>query len=217
MRRSVVNRLIAKDLYMYRGVMTGALVAGVASLVVSVVDGRDNVTTGLNIGFLLFITTIITFGVVVAMFGILRERQDHSQLFVLSLPISAGQYARAKVSAAVAAFGIPWTVLTAGVVGLTVATGQPTSGLPFFVALMLFFFCNFCLLTAVIVITMSEVWATVGILVTNLSVTLFMMYVSAWRLGWDATLAGIVALELVVALSSIGLALYLPSRRRDVL
>lgn len=213
----MVARLIAKDLYMYRGVMAGALVAGVVSLVVSVVDGRDNVTTGLNIGFLLFITTIITFGVVVAMFGILRERQDQSQLFVLSLPISAGQYARAKVLAAVAAFGIPWSVLTVGVVGLTVATGQPTSGLPFFLALMLFFFCNFCLLTAVIVLSMSEVWAIIGILVTNLSVTLFVMYVAAWNVGWDSTLAGIVTVELAVAVSSIGLAMYVPSRRRDVL
>ncbi len=201
---------------MYRWVMVGALAAGVVSLIVSVVDGRDNVTTGLNIGFLLFITTVITFGVIVAMFGILRERQDHSQLFVLSLPISAAQYARAKVSAAAAAFLIPWSLLTAGVVGLTMATGQPTDGLPFFVALMLFFLCNFCLLTAVIVITMSEIWAIVGILVTNTSVTLFLVNIADWNLGWDSTLAGIVSVELAVAMSSIAMAIYVPSRRRDI-
>jgi ABC-type transport system involved in multi-copper enzyme maturation permease subunit len=202
---------------MYRWVMVGAVVAGVLSLIVSVADGRDNVTTGLNVGFLLFITTVITFGVIVAMFGILRERQDHSRLFVLSLPISAGQYALAKVTAAVAAFVIPWSLLTAGVLGLTIATGQPTDGLPFFLALMLFFLCNFCLLTAVVVVTMSEVWAIVGILVTNTSVTLFVVNIAAWNVGWDSTLAAIVAAELTVALSSIAMALYVPSRRHDVL
>ncbi len=177
MNRSIVGRLIAKDLYLYRGLIAAALLAGVAALVLSRFSEGDNVTTGLNLGFLLFITTIIAFGIGIVMLVVLKERQDKSQLFVLSLPISTAQYSLVKVLSALCAYLVPWLVLTAGVVVLTAVSALPDGGLPFFVAMMAFFLANFCLLLAVIAITLSELWAVVGILVTNLSVTLFLVNV----------------------------------------
>ena len=225
MNRSIVGRLVAKDLYLYRWLIATALIAGVASLVISHFATGDNVRTGLNIGTLLFITTIIAFGIFIAMLGILKERQDRSQLFVLSLPVSPTQYSIAKVWAALLAFLVPWLVLTAGVVVATAASGGPNGKIPFFVVMMTFFLTNFCLLTAVVVITMSELWAIVAILFTNISVTVFLAWVGNLPgiaghdqdavATWSPAILTVLGVEIATILLSLGLAFYVPSRKKD--
>lgn len=225
MKRSIVGPLIAKDLYLYRWLIAVALFAGVASLVVSGFSEGDNVSTGVNVGFLLFMTTIIAYGVFIPMIGILKERQDKSQLFVLSLPVSPGQYSMAKVLAALIAFLVPWLVLTVGVVVATALSGKPSGGIPFFVAMMTFFLVNFCVLLTLIVITMSEGWAIAGILITNVSVTLFLFKISRLpgiarhaqdaAATWSPTILCLLAIEIFLILLSLGLAFSLPSRKKD--
>mgnify|MGYP001558662857 CR=1 FL=1 len=225
-RRSIVGRLVAKDLYLYRWLITGALVGGVLSLVLSHFSEGDNVSTGPNVGILLFMTTIIAFGIFVAMFGILKERQDKSQLFVLSLPVSPAHYFAAKTWAALLAFLVPWVVLTVGVVALTALSGQPQGPIPFFVVMMTFFLGNFCLLLALVVNTKSELAAIAGVLITNVSVTLFLVQVgrlpgvAEHRLGaaavWSPAILTVLGVELALILLSLGLAFYLPSRKKDL-
>jgi ABC-2 type transport system permease protein len=225
MNRSLVGRLIAKDLFLYRWLIAGALLAGVASLVVSSLSAGDNVTTGLNVGFLLFVTTVLTFGIFLAMTLVLKERQDKSRLFVLSLPVSPAEYSLAKILAVLCAYLGPWLVLTAGVVGLTFVSDRPDGGIPFFVAMMTFFLCTFCLLLALVVITLSEVWAVAGILGTNLAVTLFLVRVGNLpgvaghsqdaAATWSSAILAVLGVEVALILLSLGLAFYLPSRKKD--
>jgi len=224
MNRSIAARLIAKDLYLYRWLMVLAVVAGFLSFVVSRFSSGDHVTTGMNAGILLFITTVIAFGISIPML-VLKERQDKSQLFVLSLPVSPAQYSIAKVGAAVVAFLLPWLTLTGAVVLITVLSDRPDGGLPFFVLMMTFFFTNFCLLMALTVITMSEMWVVAGILVTNISVPLFLSKVAghpgiAGRSRdavavWSPAFFTILAIELALILASLALAFYIPARNRD--
>jgi len=225
MNRSILGRLIVKDLYLYRWMMIAALLAGAASLLVSNFSRGDGLSSGMNLGMLVFITTVITFGIFVAMTGILKERQDKSHLFVLSLPVSAAQYSAAKVCAALIAFLGPWLLLTGGVVLATAATGGPGGGIPFFVVMMMFFLVIFCVLLCIVAATMSEAWAIGGILITNLSVTLFFFTVGqhpgvTGRAGqavatWSPAILTLLAVEIVVILLSLALAIYLPSRKRD--
>ena len=226
----IVRRLIAKDLYLQRWLIAGATVAGGLSLVLSS-SGAGNagdggaVSRGPNLGFLLFITTIITFGIFVAMFGVFKEHQEKSRLFVLSLPVSPAQYLRAKLWAALLAFLAPWTLFTAGVVAALGLGGGAAGSIPFFVALMGCFLVNFCILLAVVVITSSEAASIVGILVTNVLVTLFLMRVgslpgvAAANGGavavWTPTILALLAIEAAVVLLALGLAFYLPSRQSD--
>jgi ABC-2 type transport system permease protein len=222
--RSVTGRLIAKDLYLYRWLILGSLLAGVASLVLSRFTGGDDATTGPNLGILLFITTIIAFGVSLPIL-VLQEHENKSQLFVLSLPVSPAQYSIAKVAAALIAFLVPWLTLTVGVVVLTAATPAPDGGIPFFVAMMTFFLVNFCLLIALTVITMSWLAAISGILITNFSVTVFLVQVG--RLPgiegrsqeavatWSPAILTVLGIELAAILLSLGLAFVLPSRKKD--
>lgn len=221
--RSVVGRLIAKDVYLRRWLIAGALASGVASLALT---GRGGEEGGFDPGFLLFLTTMIVFGIFVPMLGIFKERQDRSQLFVLSLPVSPGQYAISKVVAALVVFLGPWLVLTVGVVALTLASDRPDGGLPFFTATMGFLLALFCTLTALVAITSSETWAIAGILATNVSVTPFLAYLG--RLPgvggrgqeaaaiWSVETVTVLALEGLWILLALGLAVWLPTRRRDV-
>lgn len=222
---SVTGRLVAKDLYLFRWLILGTLFAGVGSLALSSFVGGDGETSGPNVGILLFMTTMIAFGIFLAMYGILKERQDKTQLFVLSLPVSAAQYSNAKVWAALVAFLVPWSALTAGVVALTALSGEPEGGMPFFVVMMTFFLVNFCLLLALVVISKSELVAIAGILITNVSVTLFLVQVgrlpgvAEHRQGavavWSPTILAVLGVELAVILLSLALAFYLPSRKKD--
>jgi hypothetical protein len=224
--RSIVGRLVAKDLYLYRWLIAAALVAGAASLVLSGVSEGDNVRTGMNAGFVLFLTTIIAFGIAVAMIGLLRERQEKSQLFVLSLPVSPAQYQAAKVVAALVAFLGPWALLTGGVVALTLGSDLPDGGIPFFVAMMTFFLGNFCTLLALIAITLSELWAVAGILVTNVSVTFFLARIGSLpevvahrndaAATWGPAILTVLAVEAAWIALALALAFYLPSRRKDL-
>jgi len=223
-RRPITGRLIARDLLHYRWLILGTLIAGATSLVLARLDDGDGISTGPNVGFLLLLTTIIVLGVSLPML-VLREHRTRSDLFVLSLPVSAAQYSFAKVASALIAFLLPWTALTGGVVVLTALSPAPDGSLPFFVATMTFLLVNFCLLTALAVITRSEPGAIAGILVTNFSVTIFLSRIGrlpgiAGRMQdavatWSPEVLTVLAVEVVVILVSLTLAFYLPSRRKD--
>lgn len=223
---SITGRLIARDLYHYRWLILGTLIAGAASLVLARLDESDGISTGPNVGFLLLLTTVIVLGVSLPML-VLQEHRTKSDLFVLSLPVSAAQYSFAKVASALVAFLVPWTALTGAVVLLTALSPAPDGPLPFFVAVMTFLLGNFCLLTALAVITRSEPAAIAGILVTNFSVTIFLSRLArltgvAGRAKdavatWSPEVLAVLAFELVVILVSLALAFYVPSRRRDAL
>lgn len=225
MNRSILGRLIAKDLYMYRWLIAIASIAGVVSLVISHLSEGDHAGT-LNVGTLLFITTIVAYGIFITMVGILKERQDKSQLFVLSLPVSGAQYSIAKVWAALIAFLGPWLVLTLGVVAATGLSDSPNGGIPMFVVMMTFFLATFCLLMALVVITMSEVWAIAGILILNMSVPVFLSSVSnlpgvAGRgqdavATWSPAILTVLGTEVALILLSLGLAFYIPSQNKDL-
>jgi hypothetical protein len=221
MNGSIVWRLIAKDLYLYRWLIAGALVAGLASLPVA---GREGAVG--NIGLILMMTAIIAMGIFVAMYGVMTERQSKSLLFVLSLPISPMQYSIAKVTASVIAFSIPWVAVLVTTVGIAVAfEPRPDGHIPFLVALMVFMFANFAFLLMLLLITRSEYWAIAGILGTNFGVAAYMNIVPR-VLGlsetteladavWSPAILTTIGIEIAVVLLSLAIAFYVQAKRTD--
>jgi ABC-type transport system involved in multi-copper enzyme maturation permease subunit len=220
MSNSIVWRLIAKDLYLYRWLIAGSLAAGLASLLIRRFDLSD------SIGLILFMTSIIALGVFIVMYGILTERKEKSLLFVLSLPVSPMQYSTAKIAASLIAFLIPWLVLTVTILVISAAFDPPPDGsIPFTVAMMLFFLANFCVLVALLLITESEYWAIAGILGTNFGVAVYMNTVynlpaiQAHTDGpvavWNRTVLTIIGVEAAVIVVSLGLAFLVQSRKKD--
>ena len=157
MNRSISGRLIAKDLYLYRWLIIAAVLIGTAALPLMRLGPGDGVRSGVNLGMILFITNVIVLGIFIVMYGVLKERQDKTSLFILSLPVSPMQYTTAKVGAALLAFLAPWLLLTGGTIALILLSDTaPDGGIPSFAAMMTFFLCNFCVLLALVLVTTSE-------------------------------------------------------------
>jgi ABC-2 type transport system permease protein len=216
--RSMIGRLVTKDLYLYRWLITGATLAGLASLYVAGLHGMT--------GLILFMTTIVALGIFIAMYGILVERKEKTLLFVLSLPVTPLQYAAAKVIAALIAFLIPVLVLATAVLGYNLAFDPPANGeIPVTVAMLGLFTANFCFLVALLLITGTEFWAVAGIVATNLTIPIFMNavyglpgiaeHVKGPVAVWSPTVLAILGSEAAVAILALGAAFYVQSRRTD--
>jgi hypothetical protein len=219
---SLVLRLAAKDLYLHRQMMIAALVGGLVSLALA-----STSQFGYNVGSVAFITTMMAYAVILAMYNIAQERRERAALFVLSLPLSPQDYVRAKLLGTTLTFIIPWTVLTVGAVAHVWLTRLPDGFLPFTILLLVYFLCTFVIMMAVALIVSSEAKMTMAIVFTNMSVTLFMFGVArldgiggfeqrqtaVWGTSFFAVLVG----ELVVIAVAGAIPLYYHSRKRDFL
>jgi hypothetical protein len=109
---------------------------------------------------------------------------------------------------------------------LEITLEAPLDGrLPFTVAMMVFFLANFCVLVALLLISGSEAWAVAGIVLTNLSVSVFVTtvrrlpgireYVEGPTAVWSPTILTIIGVELAVIVLSLGLTFFIQSRKKD--
>jgi ABC-type transport system involved in multi-copper enzyme maturation permease subunit len=219
---SIVWRLIAKDLYLYRWLIGAALGVGLASLFIPRFGDGPGAT------LILLLTSVVALGVFIGIYGIMNERKEKSLLFVLSLPISTRQYTLAKVAAALIAFLIPWSILTATIVGLTLSFDPPPDGmLPTSITMMLFFLANFCVLITLALITHSEFWAVAAVLSTNISVSFYMTMVPGLpglrehAVGptpvWSPTVLTILGVEAIVIVLSLAALFFVQSKKKDFL
>jgi len=219
MSHSVVVRLIAKDLYLYRWLVIGTVVAGLVSLFLAGIDGAVG-----QIGVILLITSMVVLGVFLAIYGLLTERSSRSLLFVLSLPISPMQYAASKVVACLIAFLIPWLVITAALIAAPLVFETSSAGsLPPSMVMMALFLANFCILIAIALTTGSELWAVVGIITTNTSIPVFLGTVLPVMTGdisgpvaiWSPAIVITLTVLTAMIVISLGLAFQVQSRRKD--
>ncbi|WP_457390536.1 hypothetical protein [Roseateles sp. P5_E1] len=219
----LTRKLVAKELYLYRWLLVGATAAGFAGLLTAA-SGE----VGFNVGFIVWLTAIIALGVMLALFGVASERKDRSLLFVLSLPLSPGDYVRAKLLGLLVCFLLPWALLSAGALALILVMPGIADGLlPYAVLLCVFLLLNFALVLCAALNISSEAGMGGVIILTNMSVSLFMMGVGRIpAMGqhmqgaspvWNATFWQLVAAELALTLLALSLPLFSAARRRDFL
>jgi ABC-type Na+ efflux pump permease subunit len=221
--KPLTRQLIAKDLHVYRWLLAGGTAAGLAGLLMAATG-----EVGFNIGFIVWLTAVIAVGVMLALFGVSSERKEKSLLFLLSLPLSHADYVRAKLLGLLACFLLPWGVLSAAALGL-VATlpGIPDGLLPYGVLLCVFLLLNFAVVLCGALHIASEAAMGGLIILTNMSVSLFMMGVGRMPgLGehmlkpepvWGTPFWLLLAAELAATLLALCLPLLVAARRRDVL
>jgi hypothetical protein len=172
---ALTRRLIAKDFYLQRWLIAIAIVGGIASLAIAA-EGQMR----FNIGVLGWITTMISFGIMVAMLGVVTERKERAQLFVLSLPLSHGDYVRIKLLALLSIYIPGWFVLSASAVTLLLLMPNLPDGLiPYTVLMCGFFLANFSIVLCGALHTASEGFMTAIIVVTNMGVSLFIFLVGS--------------------------------------
>lgn len=219
----LTRKLVIKELYLFRWLLVGGTAAGFAGLL-SASAGE----VGFNIGFIVWLTAIIALGVMLALFGIATERKERSLLFMLSLPLSPGDYVRAKLLGLLACFLLPWGLLSAGALTLIlVMPGIPDGLLPYAVLLCVFMLLNFSIVLCGALHIASEAGMGGLIILTNMSISLFMMgvgripaigqYTQAAAPVWNAAFWQLLAAEVALTLLTLSLPLFIAARRRDFL
>ena len=217
----LTRRLIAKEFYLHRWLIVGSTVAGLAGLLIAA-EGKVR----FNIGMLMWLTTIVAFGVALAMFAIANERKERTLQFVLSLPLSHGDYVRIKVVGLLLCFIVPWFILSAGAVTLiAVMPNLPDGLMPFAVLLGGFFLANYSLVLCSALHTASEGVMTLVIITTNMGITLFIFMVGALPSlndhlfapapVWNSTFWTVLGVELATLVITLSLPYFVAARRRD--
>jgi ABC-2 type transport system permease protein len=217
----LTRKLIAKEFYLNRWVIAGSTLAGIAGLLIAV-EGE----TRFNIGMLIWLTTIVAFGVVLAMLSIASERKERALQFVLSLPLSHGDYVRIKLIALLLCFLVPWAILTLGAVVLVLARANLPDGLlPTAILLCGFMLANFSVVLCGALHTASEGMMTIVIIVTNMAVTLFIFLVGGLpalhdhllepEAVWNYTFWVVLAIEFATLIVTLSLPYFVAARRRD--
>jgi ABC-type transport system involved in multi-copper enzyme maturation permease subunit len=218
----LTRKLVARELHMYRWMIGGSIVAGLIGLAVVARGGHIS----FNVGFLIWLTTIVAFGVVVAMFGIASERKERVMNWVLSLPVAHGDYVRIKVLALLLCFIAVWFPLSAAAIGLVAAQSHLPDGLlPYSVLLCVFMLGNYSFVVCSALHLHSEGPMTIVIVVHNIAITLFMFMVAAIDdisshmqgpvAVWNSAFWTVLAVELAAFLLLFSLPFLFAARRRD--
>jgi ABC-type transport system involved in multi-copper enzyme maturation permease subunit len=218
---TVTRRLIAKDLYLQRGLIALSIVAGLASLAIAA-EGAMR----FNIGALAWITTVVALGIMVALRGVVNERKERSELFVLSLPISHGDHVRIKQIALLACYLPGWLVLSGGAIALYyVMPNLPDGMIPYLVLLCGFLLASFTVVLCGALHARSEGAMTSIIVLTNMGVSVFMFTVGAIpsiyrhlrdaQPVWNQTFWIVLVVELAVCALALSLPHFVAARRRD--
>jgi ABC-2 type transport system permease protein len=218
---TVTRKLVAKELYVNRWLIIGSAVAGVVSVLIAA-GGR----VAFNVGALTWMTSVIAHGVMLAIYGVMNERKEHSLLFVLSLPLSIGDYVRAKQVGLALCFFVPWLISSIAAVVLVLAHPDVPDGLlPFLVLLCVFLLANFSLVLCGSLLARTETMVSAVVIVTNMAVTVFIFIIGGLPEiqknmngavpVWNSTVLTVLAFELGTLVLAFLLPLFIAARRRD--
>jgi ABC-2 type transport system permease protein len=222
MTASLVRQLIAKDLYLLRPIMLGALVLG--GIGIALMPFGE---TPFFVGWIIIFMAITLLGIFTTAVIVLTERKDRVHLFVLTLPISPAQYLRAKLVASATSFFAPWAILLAAGLLLVATTDIPNGIMPFLTMLFGYVVCYYAAYLGMCLVTDSGIWNIVVIIVGN-TAPVFLIQQFA-RLsgvandvvspvaGWTDAVLGVLASEIVFSVAALGIALLIRSRQRDLI
>jgi ABC-type transport system involved in multi-copper enzyme maturation permease subunit len=177
------------------------------------------------VGITSFMVVLIVLNVALVMSSVIGERKEKMALFVLSLPISTAQYTVSKVVSSLIAFLVPWAFLSAGCLVLFHVTPIPDGMIPVSVALMVYMILYFCVLLAVALHTDSALWTGVVIVAGNVGINFviqILLRLPSFQANgqgetavWTADIVAFIALQLVLSVAAIAIALFIHSRKRD--
>jgi ABC-2 type transport system permease protein len=220
MSGSVVARLIHKDLVLARWPVIGALIGGAASLAIMPLT---SVTA--YVGGVTFVCVLVILNIILVMTGVVQERKDKTQIFILSLPVSTAQYVAAKVVANALAFTVPWAVLSVAAFVVIVRSPIPDGLLPFWTVLLGYLLAYYLVLLGVALFSDKNGWHASAITVGNISINLLIPFLlnlpSIARQTqspvavWTADVVALTLGEVLVGAVVLALAIRYRSRRAD--
>ena len=221
---SIVGRLIRKDWEFHRKPMIAYTVVGALSLALLAFGAKLQ----FYVGSVLYISALIAAGVHLIMASVVQERSRKNLAFVMSLPVSAMDYTRAKLYANVLVFLLPWTLLSGlGLLTVLMRRGLPNGLIPFLIVITLEILVGYCLTLAVAMVSESEGWTIAAVVFANLGFQFFLYFVSHLpsveatlegpRVVFGPALQAILVIEVLMIPAILGSIFFFQARKRDFL
>jgi len=222
MNSRVIQTLILKDWRLHRTQILISLLAGVVSLALLQVKGE----TAFLVGSVWFFIALIVLGCMVPVSNVINERKKQNLAFLMSLPISALQYAISKMASTLGLFLMPWGVLVIAASTFVLSRGDIPKGI---VPLMFILFglplVGFCLVAGAALVSESEGWTVAATIVSNSSYGLIWYFIirnpaingdlKSPVAVWSPPVLTILAEEAAAVALILGLTLYVQSRKRE--
>ncbi len=171
MNGRVIQTLILKDWRLHRTHMVMSLAGGVVALAILQVKSE----TAFMIGTVWFFVALIVLGSMLPVSNVINERKKQNLALLMSLPVSALQYAISKMASTVGLFLVPWVALVIAASTFVMSRSDIPKGI---VPLMCIMFAlplvGFCLIAGTALVSESEGWTIAATIVCN----------SWYGLGW---------------------------------
>jgi len=224
MNNTMIRHLALKDWRFNRWIIAAYMAGGALALGMIGLGG----TTLIYVGGILLVTVLIAVGVHMVIGTVVYERKDQTLPFVMSLPISAREYTAAKILSNLLIFLAPWCALTVGSIWVVLGReGLPDGLVPFLAVVLGELLAAWSLVLATAIVTESEGWTIVVMVLCNLFFNYFLYWVvnqsqmaetmNGPEPVWNAFVFGALGAELAAMLLIFAVTFFLQSRKRDFL
>ena len=173
-----------------------------------------------------FFVSLVVLGSMLPVSNVINERKKQTLPFLVSFPISVGQYTAVKLVSTVGMFVVPWVALVvAAVIFIASRQDLPDGMIPGIIVLAVLTFIGFCIIAGAALASESEGLTIAATVATNSS------YGFAWYLYvrnpqlrtqmgnpvavWSPEVLTILAAEIAAIVLILGVTFYLQSRKRD--
>ena len=219
----MIKRLIVKDWQLLKKSLAAYMLGGV------VIIGMMGMATPLmfNTGAILMITLMIVIGARSAIELVVNEKKDQTLAFMMSLPLTAQDYALAKLGANLTLYLVPWLLLVVGMLLVIVSSALPNGVIPLVVLVSLFILLSYCCYLATALLTYSEGYTVTVMIITNLLLNGFILWIirmpavhktlEAPTASWNSTTLSLLAAGSVLVVAVLMLTAYLQKRKTSFL
>lgn len=227
MNSSIIPQLVRKDFLMLRRmVLAFSLVSFSSFIILLFLFGKIPNWVLMNITFFMLLGPTVACGIVVLMKTNVLEKEKSTQLFIMSLPVTAREFTIAKLLVNIYIFGWLWLVVVGASFYFSFGLGILTLGaLPFFVITFLGIFIAYICVLSVSLIFQSLAATITSIVVSELITCVYLWlivfidpvsnYIYGSKVVWNTATVSIIIGQVFFALSSIVIAFFLQSRKRD--
>jgi ABC-2 type transport system permease protein len=169
----MIKHLVMKDWELMKKSIAAYMLAGIVTL------GIMGMATAItfNIAAILMITLLIVIGARSAIESIVNEKKEQTLPFILSLPVTAQDYAFAKLLSNLVLYFVPWLILVLGMLLIIVSTPIYNGVIPLVILVSAYILAAYCCYLATALLTYSEGFTISVMIVTNLLLNGFIILI----------------------------------------
>ena len=156
-----------------------------------------------------------------------EERREQNLPFIMSLPITIGDYTSAKMAANLILVGGVWLTLSAASYVIFIGDAMPNGTIPFMTIILISIFLAYVAILATTLVFETLAPAIIAMVAANLVTQAAMWWVSDLHgiratingpeAVWNGTALTVIAVQLGLIAAFIGMTFYLQSRKTEFL